>query len=208
CDAGSSRSSGDSVCALLPPVSPPCRLASILSSLFSFFSHAAPTTIYTLSLHDALPIYRLPHRVHVERDRLAVIARTAEELLRLRLRRRSERQQRHVPRPGARRCLRSNLSLTVGLDELVDHILTVELVIIGDLTALGEHLLQLRRRLARLRGMSLIDDHREVLRAERRLQEVLDERERLQRHDDDQRRARQRVQQRPGLRAPGAAHSR
>ena len=33
----------------------------------------------------------LPHRVHVERDRLAVIARTTEELLRLRLRRRSER---------------------------------------------------------------------------------------------------------------------
>src|SRR5258708_33662088 len=33
-----------------------------LSSVFFFFKQTAPTEIYTLPLHDALPIYRSPAR--------------------------------------------------------------------------------------------------------------------------------------------------
>src|SRR5690349_24214839 len=44
-----------------------CYMYSLLSSLFFFFNDTATTEIYTLSLHDALPIFRrlrhVPHRV-------------------------------------------------------------------------------------------------------------------------------------------------
>src|SRR5438309_8440233 len=51
-----------------------------MSSLFSsfstisyfFFNHPAPTEIYTLSLHDALPILRADVRVERPREREAV----------------------------------------------------------------------------------------------------------------------------------------
>src|SRR5438128_8106168 len=35
-----------------------CRLATSLTSTTFFFNHTATTEIYTLSLHDALPIFR------------------------------------------------------------------------------------------------------------------------------------------------------
>src|SRR2546425_13275217 len=35
---------------------------SLVSSMFFFFNDTATTEIYTLSLHDALPIYRLGRR--------------------------------------------------------------------------------------------------------------------------------------------------
>src|SRR5574342_1430877 len=37
-------------------------LSSLLSSAFFFFNDTATTEIYTLSLHDALPIYRARER--------------------------------------------------------------------------------------------------------------------------------------------------
>src|SRR5438552_11603372 len=40
----------------------------VLASFF-FFNDAAPTEIYTLSLHDALPIYFKAHRVDIEAPR-------------------------------------------------------------------------------------------------------------------------------------------
>src|SRR5258706_6259151 len=40
--------------------------------MFFFFNDTATTEIYTLSLHDALPISRRYPRVHVEEDRIWV----------------------------------------------------------------------------------------------------------------------------------------
>src|SRR5258705_6220761 len=40
---------------------------TISSSLFFFFNDTATTEIYTLSLHDALPIYQSPTRRHAFR---------------------------------------------------------------------------------------------------------------------------------------------
>src|SRR5437016_12239539 len=37
-----------------------CRLLSLLRSFFFFFNDTATTEIYTLSLHDALPIRKTP----------------------------------------------------------------------------------------------------------------------------------------------------
>src|SRR5206468_11363590 len=51
------------LCLLIPPTSTFCSML-FLSSCFSFFffNDPATTEIYTLSLHDALPIYPYPHR--------------------------------------------------------------------------------------------------------------------------------------------------
>src|SRR5436853_7546047 len=51
---------------------PPARILSTLSLSLSFFNDTATTEIYTLSLHDALPIWQHPHVIRpvprVERD--------------------------------------------------------------------------------------------------------------------------------------------
>src|SRR5262249_61174714 len=52
---------------LIPCLAPP--LALLLLSFFFFFNHTPPTEIYTLSLHDALPISayddgRVEYRAH------------------------------------------------------------------------------------------------------------------------------------------------
>src|SRR5437773_9979924 len=39
------------------PISLSLSISLLLFFLFFFFNHPAPTEIYTLSLHDALPIY-------------------------------------------------------------------------------------------------------------------------------------------------------
>src|SRR5256885_10756233 len=44
-----------------------CRTLSTLNFFFFFFNDTATTEIYTLSLHDALPIYDLGHRLGVAR---------------------------------------------------------------------------------------------------------------------------------------------
>src|SRR2546430_7089507 len=54
-----------------------CEMNSVLStiSLFFFFNDTATTEIYTLSLHDALPIFPRPRRPclsHSRADRLLV----------------------------------------------------------------------------------------------------------------------------------------
>src|SRR2546430_10527318 len=51
-------------------------LHTIVSSLFFFFNDTATTEIYTLSLHDALPIYRLD--VRDTADALDVVLEVAE----------------------------------------------------------------------------------------------------------------------------------
>src|SRR2546426_6076555 len=50
-------------------------LAILLSSLFFFFNDTATTEIYTLSLHDALPIYYFV-TVHLDFRRARVVERT------------------------------------------------------------------------------------------------------------------------------------
>src|SRR5205823_14069771 len=67
-------------------------LAHLVRSLFFFFNDPAPTEIYTLSLHDALPICRARRRpvdraAHHGRERLGLVAELVEEEEVLRARR-------------------------------------------------------------------------------------------------------------------------
>src|SRR5256885_5382300 len=50
-----------------------------MSSSFFFFNDTATTEIYTLSLHDALPIYRLPRLVCAQTDRANPLYRSFRE---------------------------------------------------------------------------------------------------------------------------------
>src|SRR5438045_9589430 len=54
-------------------------LCLTFSLFFCSFSATAPTAIYTLSLHDALPIYRMPYAIKVttKSPQLAAAARAA-----------------------------------------------------------------------------------------------------------------------------------
>src|SRR2546430_12264016 len=66
-------------------------LYSLFSFFFFFFNDTATTEIYTLSLHDALPIYvRAPALDH-PRDRLALRVRHVERDPRVRIDRKSTR---------------------------------------------------------------------------------------------------------------------
>ena len=178
-------------------------LAALLDLERGLIGLVAPQDVQDEPLLD-----RLPHRIDVERHRLPVVVLAAEEHLRLGFRRGREGQQRQVPSTRSRSSLRGDLRLarSVGLDQLVHDVLGVELLVGGDLAALGEDLLQISGGLARLRSVRLVDDHGEGLVAQRGLQHALDVGERLDRDHDDQRRARQRVQQRARLRAAGAPH--
>src|SRR5688572_32657872 len=52
-----------------------------LSAFFLFFfKNTATTEIYTLSLHDALPIFSAPHNFRAERDGFRKIAAAADYL--------------------------------------------------------------------------------------------------------------------------------
>src|SRR5262249_56631550 len=59
-----------------------CALSLLTSSLFFFFNHPPPTELYTLSLHDALPISaKLPDGqtfVGAEQLRKLLVARRAD----------------------------------------------------------------------------------------------------------------------------------
>src|SRR2546428_13613038 len=61
------------------------RVATMHLSFFFFFNDTATTEIYTLSLHDALPIYAflrtLTNRLRIERDQpVEALAREGERL--------------------------------------------------------------------------------------------------------------------------------
>src|SRR5438034_4749375 len=59
-----------------------CQPPSLTLSLFFFFNDTAPTEIYTLSLHDALPISNDPRRWRGEpNDHLVVHTDLAKELV-------------------------------------------------------------------------------------------------------------------------------
>src|SRR6266481_4365076 len=58
------------------------RLSSLIFLFFFFFNDTATTEIYTLSLHDALPIYRDERRLALERDDALGRAAGAHETLR------------------------------------------------------------------------------------------------------------------------------
>src|SRR2546429_9259960 len=56
-----------------------CRSTSRhVVSLFFFFNDTATTEIYTLSLHDALPIFVAPLRAGVRRDAAGRVRRTSD----------------------------------------------------------------------------------------------------------------------------------
>src|SRR5215475_2134913 len=55
-----------------------CSISSSIRDLFFFFNDTATTEIYTLSLHDALPIYQRPQPVNHKRLALVVPQRPEE----------------------------------------------------------------------------------------------------------------------------------
>src|SRR5438309_9206886 len=73
--------------------------------LFFVFHDPATTKIYSLSLHDALPIYHEVHRVLDEEDRRAELAQ-APDVLREPL----ELQRAHAGHPADRKSTRLNSS--------------------------------------------------------------------------------------------------
>src|SRR5690349_22851011 len=84
---------------------------SVLSLLFFFFNDTATTEIYTLSLHDALPIYFQPlaHRLRLGCIRFLFQVRL--DARRRPRRRRSERSEEHTSELQSRRDLVCRLLL-------------------------------------------------------------------------------------------------